>query len=72
MKPIRFIAIILVAAGILILAYGSFTYTKKNHTAKLGVVELSVKEKETVFIPMWVGVASIAVGGVLLVLKKKT
>ena len=67
MNAIKLLAIALIVAGILGLAYGSFTYTKESHDAKLGPVEISVKDKETVNIPVWAGVAAI-VAGVLLLL----
>ena len=48
--------------------YGGFSYTKETHEAKLGPIELTVKDKETVNIPVWAGVGAIAIGGVLLLL----
>ena len=38
----------------------------ETHQAKLGPIELSVKEKQTVNFPAWAGVAAIVVGGVLV------
>ena len=61
------VGIALIAAGALGLAYGSFSYTKDTHQAKLGPIVLSVKEKETVNVPVWAGIAAIAIGGALLV-----
>jgi hypothetical protein len=55
-----------VVLGVLGLAYGSFSYTKDTHDAKIGPLELSVKEKETVNVPIWAGVGAIVVGGALL------
>lgn len=66
MNPIRLIAIILIVAGALGLAYGSFSFTKATHDVKLGPIALSVKEKETVNVPMWAGIGAIVVGGLLL------
>jgi multidrug transporter EmrE-like cation transporter len=66
MNPIRTVAIVLIVAGIIGLALGSFSYTKDTHSAKLGPIELSMKEKETVNIPVWAGVGAIVVGGLLL------
>ena len=66
MNPIRILALVLIVAGVLGLVYGSFSYTKETHEAKLGPLELAVKEKETVNIPQWAGVAAIAVGAILL------
>jgi multidrug transporter EmrE-like cation transporter len=66
MNAIKMAAIVLIVAGVLGLMYGSFSYTKETHDAKLGPIELSVKDKETVNVPQWAGVAAIVVGGVLL------
>ena len=66
MSGIRVVAIILIIAGALGLAYGSFSYTKENHETKIGPVELSVKEKQTVNVPVWAGIGAIVLGGVLL------
>ena len=73
MSTARILAVALIAAGILGLVYGSFTYTKNTHTTKLGPIEFSVKEKQTVNVPLWAGVAAIAVGaGFLLVAGRKS
>jgi hypothetical protein len=66
MNAVRIAAIALIVAGVLGLVYGSFSYTKESHEAKLGPIEFSVKDKETVNIPVWAGVGAIAIGGVLL------
>lgn len=66
MKPIQVAAIVLIVLGALGLAYGQFSFTKDTHAAKLGPIELSVKEKETINIPSWLGVGAIVLGGVLL------
>jgi hypothetical protein len=66
MNALKVAAIALIVAGILALAYGSFSYTKETHQAKLGPIELSVKEKETVNVPVWVGVGAIVIGAALL------
>lgn len=71
MSGMRIAAILLIVAGILGLMYGGFTYTKDTHTTKLGPLELSVKDKETVNVPVWAGVAAIVVGGLLLVAGKR-
>jgi TRAP-type C4-dicarboxylate transport system permease small subunit len=71
MNAIKMAAIVLIAAGALALAYGGFSYTKDTHDAKLGPLELSVKERETVNIPMWVGVGAIVIGGGLLLVGGK-
>ncbi|MDA8455687.1 hypothetical protein M4R22_13020 [Acidovorax sp. GBBC 3334] len=67
MNATRLAAIALIVAGALGLAYGGFSYTKDTTVVKLGPLEISAKEKETVNIPLWLGIGAIAVGGLLLV-----
>ena len=57
--------IVLIALGVLFLAVRGFSYTKETHKADLGPIDFSIKEKERVTIPTWVGVV-VAVAGVLL------
>ena len=71
MSSIKIAAIVLIVAGILGLVYGSFSYTKETHEAKLGPIELSVKDKETVNVPVWAGVGAIVIGGALLLFAGK-
>lgn len=71
MSAVRILAIVLIVAGGLALAYGSFTYTKETHEAKLGPIELSVKEKETVNVPVWAGVGAMVAGVILLFVRDK-
>ncbi len=66
MNSSRIAAIILIVAGALGLLYGSFSYTKDTTAVKLGPIELSVKEKKTVNIPIWAGLGAIVAGGLLL------
>ena len=67
----RMIAIVMLAAGVLALVYGGFSYTKQTHEAKLGPVEFSVNENKRVNVPMWAGIALVVVGGGLLLSGKK-
>ena len=71
MNGIKIAAIVLIVAGVLGLVYGGFTYTKDTHTADLGPIELSVKERDTVNIPIWAGVGAIVIGGALLLVGSK-
>ena len=68
----QIIAMVLIAAGVLGLVYGSFSFTKETHEAKVGPIQLSVKEKETVNVPVWAGVGAIAIGVVLLVVGRRS
>ena len=71
MNPIRVIAIVLIVLGVLGLTYGSFRFTKESHDAKLGPIELSVKETERINVPRWAGIAAIAAGTVMLLVRTR-
>jgi uncharacterized membrane protein len=75
MNAVNMIAIVLIIGGILGLAYGSFNYTRETQEAKIGPLELSVKESRTVHIPVWASIGAIVIGsggGILLFLNKKS
>ena len=65
------LGVVLLAAGILALAYRGFTYTRETHKAELGPLSLQVKEKERVDVPVWAGVALAVSGGAVLVLGRR-
>jgi len=71
MDSIKAVALALIVAGILGLTYGGFSYTKDTTVVKLGPIEISAKEKETVNVPMWAGIGAIVVGGLLLAMGSK-
>lgn len=68
MSALKIVAILLIVAGVAGLVYGKFSYTKATHEVNLGPIDLAVKEKRTVNIPMWTGIAAIVAGAVLLVI----
>jgi hypothetical protein len=70
MSGMKMIGIVLIAAGILGLAYRGFSYTRETHEAQIGPLELSVDEKQTVSIPVWIGVGALVAGGLLLLPKQ--
>jgi TRAP-type C4-dicarboxylate transport system permease small subunit len=67
MNSTKILALVLIAAGVLGLVYGGFSYTKQTHQATIGSLELSVRDRETVNIPVWAGVGAIVLGGALFV-----
>jgi hypothetical protein len=71
MSALKIVGIVLIVAGILGLVYGGFSFTKDTHQAKIGPLELQVKEKETVNIPVWAGVGAIVIGAALLLVPAK-
>lgn len=68
MNAIKVVAIVLILAGVLGLVYGKFSYTSETHETKVGPLELVVKDKETVNVPVWASVGAIVIGGGLLLL----
>lgn len=71
MNNLKGLALALIVAGILALVYGGFTYTKKTHQTKIGPIEFAIKEKQTVNVPLWAGIAAIVAGGALLFARAK-
>jgi hypothetical protein len=71
MSALKIMAIVLIVAGIVVLLYGKFSYTKETDNIKLGPLEMSVAEKQTVNLPVWAGVMAIVSGGVLLLYASK-
>jgi TRAP-type C4-dicarboxylate transport system permease small subunit len=70
MSTFKIGGIALIAVGVLGLVYGGFTYTKETHQAKIGSLEMSVNDNETVNVPVWAGVAAVVAGGLLLIVPK--
>ncbi len=66
MQGTKLIGAVLLALGILAVAYGGFSYTKDTDNIKLGPIEIEVKDKEHVNVPLWAGILVSIVGGVLL------
>ena len=66
MNPTKLLGVVLIVGGVLGLLYGGFSFTRETHDVKLGPIELSVKEKQSVNVPVWAGVAAIAAGAALL------
>jgi hypothetical protein len=71
MNAVKIMGIVLMVAGIVGLLYGNFSYTKETHDIKLGPLEMSVAEKQTVNIPIWAGLGAIVCGGALLIYASK-
>ncbi|HNY39403.1 MAG TPA: hypothetical protein PLE42_11095 [Candidatus Competibacteraceae bacterium] len=72
MNAVRIAAIVLIVAGSLGLAYGSFSYTKETQQARIGPIELTVQDRQTVNIPVWAGVAAIVTGALLLFMPRNS
>lgn len=70
MNGFKLVAVILIALGGIVLAIGSFSYTRQKEQVKLGPIEMSIKQKQTVNLPVWLG-AGVLIAGVLLLLAGK-
>jgi len=70
-NAVRIAAIGLVVAGVLGLSYGAFTYTQDTHSAKIGDLELKVKDRKTVQVPAWAGLGLLVAGVALLVFPRR-
>ena len=71
MNLTKIVGVVLIVGGVLGAVFSSFSYTKETHEMKIGPVELAVKEKQEVNIPVWASIAAIVVGGALLVIGGK-
>ena len=69
MNGTKMLGVALLVLGILALAYGGFSYTKKTDQVNVGPIHLEVKDKERVNIPLWAGLGIAIVGTVLLARK---
>lgn len=67
MKPAGIIGIILIVIGVVALAYGGFTYTKREKVLDIGPIEATAEKEKTVPFPPILGGACL-VGGILLVI----
>jgi len=63
----RIVGIVLIVLGVLGLAYGGITYTRRRDTVRIGPVSATVRQKETVPIPPVLGGVALVVGIGLLV-----
>ena len=67
MNAAKIAGIVLIVAGVLGLIYGGFSYTTDTTKAKLGPIELNVKEQHDVNVPVIVSAAALAIGLFLIV-----
>ena len=67
MKPAGIIGIILIAIGIIALAYGGITYTKREKVIDAGPLQVSADREKTIPLPPILGGICLVGGIVLLV-----
>ena len=67
MNAVKIVGILLVLVGLGGFFTGGFSFTKDTTAAKIGPIELTVKEKESVNIPQWLSLGAVALGAIVLV-----
>ena len=72
MNPIRLVAVLLIVADTLGLAYGGFSFVQATHRADIGPLHLQVNEERSVNVPMWLSIGAIVGGVVLLLTSRKS
>lgn len=68
MNAMRVVGALLLVLGLVGLMTGGFSFTKDTTQAKLGPLELTVKEKESVNVPQWLSIGAMVAGAVVLVM----
>jgi uncharacterized membrane protein len=69
MRPLGIIGVILIIAGVIVLAMKGISYTKDRDSVKIGGVELSKEDRG--FVPPVAGVIAIVAGIVLVAAGRK-
>lgn len=69
MRGTKLLGAVLLALGILALAYGGFSHTRKTDQLNIGPLHVEMTDEERVNIPLWAGLVVAIAGGVLLARK---
>ncbi len=67
MNAAKIAGIVLVVIGLAGFFTGGFSFTKDKTAAKVGPIELTVKERDSVNIPQWLSLGAVALGAIVLV-----
>jgi len=71
MKAANIIGILLIALGAVALIYKGFNYTDQETILQVGPVTATAETQKTVMIPMWAGIAAIAIGALVIVVGRR-
>jgi uncharacterized membrane protein YidH (DUF202 family) len=69
---VKLIGVLLIVFGIVALAVGGFTYTKREKVLEIGPLQATTEKHETVPLSPIVGIAAVVGGVVLVVSGSKT
>jgi len=64
MRPLSWIGVLLIIAGIVVVAMRGIPYTKSRNEVEVGPLKVTSQERGVV--PPYVGLAAIVIGGVLI------
>ena len=67
MNAIKIAGVALVLLGLAGFFTGGFSFTKDKTAAKIGPIELTVKERESINIPQLLSLGAVALGAIVLV-----
>ena len=68
----KLIGIVLIVVGLVALAAGGFSYTKREKAVDLGPIEVTTEQRKSIPLSPIVGIAAIASGIALVVVGSKT
>ncbi|MES2188013.1 MAG: hypothetical protein V4505_25915 [Pseudomonadota bacterium] len=68
MTGLRITGVVLILLGLAGFFTGGFDFTRDKTAAKIGPLELTVKEKESVNVPQWLSVGAVVAGVLVLAL----
>ena len=68
----KLVGILLIVVGVVALALGGFSYTKREKAIDLGPLEVTTEQRKTVPLPPIVGLVAVGAGVVLVVTGSKT
>ena len=71
MKPLTMLAAVLMALGVLALAYQGITYTTREKILDVGPIEATAERQKTIPLPPILGAAAVAAGAILLVVSSR-
>jgi hypothetical protein len=65
------IGIVLILAGLFMLGYQGFTYTKHEQVAQIGALQITADKEKSVYFPPALGGAALVAGIVLVVVARR-
>lgn len=68
----RIVAIVLIAIGVVALAWGGISYTREREILDVGPFEAKAETRETIPLPPILGIVAIGAGVVLLLAGRRT